>query len=305
MFWGCSSLTTAPVLRATELSSSCYDNMFRRCSALTAAPDLPATVLAQGCYGEMFKECSSLTTAPELPATTLATFCYQFMFSSCTSLTTAPALPATTLENYCYYQMFAYCNSLTTAPELPAAALVNSCYYKMFYNCSKLNSITMFATDISATDCLANWVGGVAATGTFVKAPSMTSLTTGVNGIPTGWTVLDDTEYLTISALEDGEITITIPSNVNSTYATSISYSKDKLTWMNTDVNDTKQIMSNANKLVDESKDKLKIATYVICGSFLLNVVTNLVTLYCCTQVVKSVHRNDVLNDIAKMLHKK
>ena len=70
-------------------------------------------------------------------------------------------------------------------------------------------------------------------------------------------------------------------------------------------VNDTKQIMSNANSLVDESKDKLKMTTYVICGSFLLNVVTNLVTLYCCTQVVKSVHRNDVLNDIAKMLHKK
>ena len=191
MFWGCSSLTTAPDLPATELSSSCYDNMFRGCSSLTAAPSLPATTLAPGCYGEMFKGCTSLTAAPELPATTLATFCYQYMFSSCTSLTTAPALPATTLENYCYYQMFAYCNSLTTAPELPAPVLVNSCYYQMFYNCSKLNSITMFATDISATNCLANWVGGVAATGTFVKAPSMTSLTTGVNGIPTGWTVVN------------------------------------------------------------------------------------------------------------------
>ena len=35
-------------------------------------------------------------------------------------------------------------------------------------------------------------------------------------------------EYLTLSALEDGEITITIPSGINSTYATSLSYSKDK-----------------------------------------------------------------------------
>ncbi len=244
MFWHCTSLTTAPDLPATELSSSCYDNMFRRCSALTAAPDLPATVLAQGCYGEMFKECTSLTAAPELPATKLATFCYQAMFSGCTSLTTTPALPATTLENYCYYQMFAYCNSLTTAPELPAPVLVNSCYYQMFYNCSKLNSIIMFATDISATNCLYNWVGGVAATGTFVKAPSMTSLTTGFSGIPTGWTIMEDTEYLTISALEDGEITITIPSNVNSTYATSLSYSKDKLTWNETIVDDTNQTIT-------------------------------------------------------------
>ena len=35
-------------------------------------------------------------------------------------------------------------------------------------------------------------------------------------------------EYLTLSALEDGEITITIPDTVGKNYATSISYSNDK-----------------------------------------------------------------------------
>jgi len=61
----------------------------------------------------------------------------------------------------------------------------------MFYNCSKLNHITMLATNISATDCLTKWVYGVASSGTFVKNSSMTSLSEGVNGIPSGWAVED------------------------------------------------------------------------------------------------------------------
>ena len=59
----------------------------------------------------------------------------------------------------------------------------------MFTGCSNLNSITMLATDISANDCLTNWMSGVAATGTFTKAASMTTLTEGASGIPSGWTV--------------------------------------------------------------------------------------------------------------------
>ena len=257
MFEGCTSLTTAPVLPATTLADNCYEFIFSGCTSLTTAPELPATTLAPGCYGYMFSDCTSLSTAPELPATTLADNCYNGMFSGCTSLTTTPTLPTTTLASSCYSSMFSGCSSLTaapelhattlvdscysamflgctsltTAPELPAATLANSCYERMFYRCTSLNSITMLATNISATDCMTNWVEGVAATGTFVKAPSMTSLPTGVNGIPTGWTVLDVTDYMTLSALGDGEITITIPAEINSSYATSLSYSKDKATW--------------------------------------------------------------------------
>lgn len=126
-----------------------------------------------------------------LPATTLANHCYRGMFSRCTSLTTAPELPATTLTNYCYGSMFYGCTSLTTAPELPATTLANYCYSQMFFNCTSLNSITCLATNISATGCTTNWVSGVAASGTFTKADGMTSWTTGVNGMPTGWTVVD------------------------------------------------------------------------------------------------------------------
>ena len=64
MFYGCSSLTTAPELPATTLTNLCYDSMFGNCSSLTIASELPATTLARSCYRDMFRNCSSLTTAP-------------------------------------------------------------------------------------------------------------------------------------------------------------------------------------------------------------------------------------------------
>lgn len=174
-----------------DTSSARFCGLFFGCSDLTTAPALPATTLAEDCYASMFRACTSLTAAPDLPATTLADGCYVAMFLACTSLATAPVLPATTLKNNCYDGMFRGCTSLTTAPALPATSLAENCYNQMFYGCSELNSITMLATDISANDCLYEWVSGVAASGTFTKAAAMTSLPTGINGIPSGWTVQD------------------------------------------------------------------------------------------------------------------
>ena len=127
-----------------------------------------------------------------LPATTLAESCYNGMFYGCTSLTTAPVLPATTLAQNCYGDMFSYCTNLTTAPELPATTLAQECYSQMFNKCTSLNYIKCLATDISANNCTDYWVDGVASTGTFVKASSMTDWTTGSNGIPSGWTVVEE-----------------------------------------------------------------------------------------------------------------
>ena len=192
MFQECTNLTTAPsILPATTLADYCYQSMFQGCTSLTTAPELPATTLAESCYASMFQECTNLTTAPELPATTLVYGCYGYMFDYCTSLTTAPELPATTLAEYCYQSMFYGCTSLTTAPELPATTLTPDCYRQMFYNCTSLNYIKCLATDISAVGCTNGWVGGVASAGTFVKNSNMSSWTTGVNGIPNGWTVQD------------------------------------------------------------------------------------------------------------------
>ena len=206
MFGMCRSLTTAPALPATTLTYNCYANMFNDCRSLTTAPALPATTLAGYCYDGMFGGCTSLTTAPVLSATTLAYNCYDSMFANCTSLTTAPELPATTLATACYYAMFFGCTGLTTAPDLSASTLVDRCYRDMFSGCTGLNYIKCLATDISAEYCTTNWVDGVASSGTFVKAASMSSWTTGVDGIPTGWVVENegdlpyDEQYLTIES---------------------------------------------------------------------------------------------------------
>ena len=191
MFYGCSSLSTAPALPATTLATSCYRDMFYNCTSLTTVPELPATTLEYQCYNSMFYGCKSLTQAPVLPANSLANRCYYYMFKGCTSLTEAPELPATTLAQDCYNSMFDGCTSLVNAPELPATTLETGCYSYMFYGCTKLKYIKCLATDISATNCTKNWVDGVAATGTFVKSLNMSGWTTGISGIPTGWTVLN------------------------------------------------------------------------------------------------------------------
>ena len=100
-------------------------------------------------------------------------------------------LPATTLAQSCYASMFLNCKSITTAPILPAATLTLECYQAMFRGCTSLNSITCLATDISASNCINGWTNNVAASGTFTKAASMTSWTSGTSGLPSGWTVVD------------------------------------------------------------------------------------------------------------------
>ena len=189
MFKGCTSLTSAPQLPATTLANYCYNKMFNGCTNLTTAPQLSATTLANYCYSYMFQGCTGLTSAPELSATTLANGCYGSMFRDCTSLTTAPQLPATTLTQYCYQYMFRDCTSLTSAPELLATTLAQYCYQYMFQGCTNLNYIKAMFTTAPSSTYTNNWVSGVAASGTFVKNSAATWTTTGVNGVPTGWTV--------------------------------------------------------------------------------------------------------------------
>ena len=175
------------ILPATTMRNNCYDSMFQGCSSLITTPVLSATALAYQCYSSMFSGCSSLTTAPALPATTLESACYAQMFQFCTALTTAPVLPATTLATHCYSAMFQNCRALTTAPALPATTLTNQCYYWMFKNSTNLSSVTTYATDISASNCLHEWLDSVAATGDFYNMGGAT-YTSGASGIPTGWT---------------------------------------------------------------------------------------------------------------------
>lgn len=74
------------VLPATELSKSCYNNMFKFCTSLNEGPELPATKLAEDCYNTMFMGCESLNNAPELLASELIKGCYVYMFRGCEKL---------------------------------------------------------------------------------------------------------------------------------------------------------------------------------------------------------------------------
>lgn len=99
-------------------------------------------------------------------------------------------LPATTLTAGCYNVMFRGCVNMVSGPVLPATTLVSGCYMGMFEGCTSLNNIRCLATDISAHDCLFNWVDGVATTGTFTKKAGV-NYPSGKSGIPEGWTVVE------------------------------------------------------------------------------------------------------------------
>lgn len=154
---------------SSSAADGIFANIFAGCSALrnpqTNGIVLPATTLSTGCYYEMFRNCSNLGYAPALPSLTLATSCYQGMFSG-TNITTAPDLNATTLSPYCYETMF--------------------------FDCPNVNYIKCLATNTSETSALNLWTAGVALSGTFIKNASATGWTTGYNGIPSGWTVIEE-----------------------------------------------------------------------------------------------------------------
>lgn len=194
MFYGCTSLVNGPsrmpsITSAITADTYCFNEMFYGCTSLKRAPELPSTILSIRCYYQMFYGCIALEEAPEIPGTSIGSNCCYGMFYNCTSLKKAPSiLPATSLAASCYYSMFYNCSALKTAPILPASTLQNTCYSGMFMGCSSLNYIKMLATDVSASGCLDLWVYGVASSGTFVKHPN-SSITTGVYGIPSGWTV--------------------------------------------------------------------------------------------------------------------
>ena len=80
------------VLPATTLADHCYSQMFYGCSSLETAPELSATTLASYCYGTMFDNCTKLEAAPVLSAGTLVQGCYSMMFYGCTKLNSITCL---------------------------------------------------------------------------------------------------------------------------------------------------------------------------------------------------------------------
>lgn len=114
LFNGDTKLISAENLKLTSTTNGfCYAQMFKGCTSLTKAPELPATNISPSAYREMFRDCTSLTEAPTLPASNVQTYGYYGMFQGCTSLTQAPVLNAQTVANTSYQSMFNGCTSLS------------------------------------------------------------------------------------------------------------------------------------------------------------------------------------------------
>lgn len=72
----CTGLTDAGdlLLPATTLTQYCYTTMFYGCTSLTTAPELPATTLADWCYVGMFYNCTNLNYIKCLATNISATY---------------------------------------------------------------------------------------------------------------------------------------------------------------------------------------------------------------------------------------
>ena len=199
MFYGCSSLTTAPVLDFSNLNtssvggmSSMFASMFYGCSSLLTAPDLNfsfdtfGVVDMSNMFNSMFYGCSSLKTAPVLDFSKWNTSnvldmssMFSGMFSGCTSLTTAPVLDLSNFNTSNVFDMFKMFSS-------------------MFYGCGNLNAVKMKLTNttiLGDTSRFTDFLTGAKTTGTLTVSSGTTSywnaiMTAGY--IPSGWSFTEE-----------------------------------------------------------------------------------------------------------------
>ena len=102
-------------------------------------------------------------------------------------------LAAAKLGDKTFKNAFLNCTALTRSPKMPAVTLSgsagNGSYTLMFKGCSSLSNVECLA-QINVNNSCENWMTGVAATGTFVKKAGV-DWNPGDNGIPSGWTVIE------------------------------------------------------------------------------------------------------------------
>lgn len=187
-----------------------YQDMFFNCTKLKVASDAWQTDNKLNFY--------NLTNYIKNTNQNISYAFYQ-MFYNCSSLTEITCENYTIAPgSYTFYQMFAYSgiihhnicsDSSTTLPEYMCYGMFMGCsqlldYFSIYpakwfetkscvdmYNgCSSLNYIDASSISSPSSTSCARWVNGVASSGTFVKK-SGSSWSTGINGIPSGWTVVE------------------------------------------------------------------------------------------------------------------
>ena len=159
-----------------DLPQDCFNGTFRDCTSLTAAPELPSTRLSNSCYSSMFEGCIALSKVPSEIRFTYIGGSQVFQRMFCMSRTSKVTTPA-----------------MTTTPKLfgdwGATTPTNQ---QMFCGNGNLNKIYCYWTRTSGSFSMTNWVNYTADSGVTFYKRSTATFASGVNGIKTGWTVVND-----------------------------------------------------------------------------------------------------------------
>lgn len=181
----------ASLARKTPDSSVNYGDfvlcgVFRNALKLLTPPLITVEKNGIRMLERMFDGCENMLYAPALR---LSVSLYgQYVFQNCKTITEGAIFKnfSDTIGNNGLYGCYYGCTSLKSV-SFPFKTLGYQALSRALYNCSSLVEIKTSFTDISGSNCLANWVSGVAATGDFYCPASLT-IPSGASGIPNGWT---------------------------------------------------------------------------------------------------------------------
>lgn len=65
---------------------------------------------------------------------------------------------------------------------------------------------------------------------------------------------------------------------------------------------DTTDLIEQASDVLNISKEKLELISTVILAGFSLSILANVLTIYCCTKAIKSINKQNLLAEVAKLL---
>lgn len=193
--------------------------LFRDNTTLTDAENLilPALIAKEGCYNGTFRGCTNLAHGPQLPTVTPENSCFASMFEGCVNLEEAPEINIDLDQQdekkiggalnrmFCMSRTTTVTAKMTKSPVIRSSRIpngksmnnnANDALNEMFKGNGSLVEVTCLATSLGNRPPTMNWLLNVSPTGTFYKAAGMNDWPTGVNGIPSGWTVVDYVESL-------------------------------------------------------------------------------------------------------------
>ena len=220
LFYGCTSLTTAPTLYSNGgHGRNCYYSTFEGCTGLLHSPEwanletvptysftntfkgctgLKKTIDMSHCktingFGGTYENCTGIDTPPDLSnVTNIGTSGLADCFSGCTGLTSVPDLSnVTTMGSFALASCFYGCTSLTTGVDLRNITTVYIRFaMNCYYGCTALTTVYTPNIDTWDTDLFLDWLVGVAASGTIYK-PAALTIPEGASGLPSGWVTED------------------------------------------------------------------------------------------------------------------